>query len=499
LVLILWKAGFNSNVCTVRLRSAADNPGEMPSIIIDGATNLSAEQAAARAARFENLQMDTTSCSLSPSKKKRKKQGQQSNKEVSRPSPPPSARLKGKNPELEKSFLRLTEEADASCVRPVSVLKKALDMVKERYKEDEDYTYACDQLKSIRQDLTVQNIRNRFSAHVYEVHGRIALEQGDLNEYNACQCRLQEMRKEGISISDDEFMCYRLLYSLHVDSKVEMQSALFEYEATRWHVHSHSSSASASSSFLSSEDQEGDTGDSNTRFAIDVICALRAQNMNQFLRLYSEPPRQAMYLMDHLLLRVRKEAFESIVKAYLSLPVGVCTRLMGFAEEDKEEGIAFMKRNGAKIVLQKDKDELDAEGGGVLVLDCAATKSAKNEHAKALLAKQARAEKMARRKGNKKKKSIDSSGFGYDGYAPVGASSSSSTTGILARLGPMEDIGGNKRARSESSGSILDRLGDTGTGKRRRVDGEESKGESKERKKKDKKDKKEKKEKNGRR
>jgi SAC3 family protein LENG8/THP3 len=157
---------------------------------------------------------------------------------------PSPKRLKGTSTKLERPYLRLTSAPKPNLVRPLHILKLALENVKQKYLENEDYSFACEQLKSIRQghlilylcldllplfafpDLTVQNIHNRFVAHVYETHGRIALESGDLEEYNQCQSRLQEMRRRGIQTSVDEFNCYRLLHSMYRGNKLEVISAL---------------------------------------------------------------------------------------------------------------------------------------------------------------------------------------------------------------------------------------------------------------------------------
>lgn len=127
--------------------------------------------------------------------------------------------VKGTCKKLEKSYFRLTSAADPSTVRPQKILEKALNLVCQKVessaKSDKNsYFYAQDQLKAIRQDCTVQHIRNEFTVRVYETHARMAIEYGDTNDFNQCQSQVIALYGEGLSGCHAEFLAYRILYQI---------------------------------------------------------------------------------------------------------------------------------------------------------------------------------------------------------------------------------------------------------------------------------------------
>ena len=196
----------------------------------------------------------------------------------------------GRNPNLEKKYLRLTSAPNPEMVRPLPVLTQTLDLLKKKWKQDSNYTYICDQFKSLRQDLTVQHIKNEFTVRVYEIHARIALEKGDLGEYNQCQTQLQALYAQKLGGSPIEFKAYRILYFLFTCSRSDMSDVLAD--------------------LTPAEKKEP-----AIKHALAARSALALGNYHRFFRLYLETPNMGVYLMDKFVVRERLAALANICKA----------------------------------------------------------------------------------------------------------------------------------------------------------------------------------------
>ncbi|KAL6950790.1 hypothetical protein ACO0QE_000071 [Hanseniaspora vineae] len=128
-----------------------------------------------------------------------------------------NAPLVGTNLNLEKSFLRLTSEAKPENIRPLQILAHSYEYVLNRYTSGEaKYQYFCDQFKSIRQDLKVQLIETAFTIQVYSKHAEIALENGDLGEFNQCQSSLVSLFAKNLAMTHTslyiQHCCFLILY-----------------------------------------------------------------------------------------------------------------------------------------------------------------------------------------------------------------------------------------------------------------------------------------------
>ncbi|CAL8465200.1 g4735 [Coccomyxa elongata] len=210
----------------------------------------------------------------------------------------------GQNRQLEKEYLRLTSMPTLDTVRPPDVLKRALRHVQQRWLQDADYAYACEQLKSIRQDLTVQLIRNEFTVHVYETHARIALEQGDLAEFNPCLALLQQLYAENIEGNEMEFMAYGLLYAAVTNPKqLAMELRGIPHQALEHPYMKH---------------------------ALQVCLAAARSDTCHLLSLYESAPRMAPYLMDPLLDRLRARLAAALSAFSPSVPLHFAAATSGF-------------------------------------------------------------------------------------------------------------------------------------------------------------------------
>ncbi|AEO66354.1 uncharacterized protein THITE_2114394 [Thermothielavioides terrestris NRRL 8126] len=204
--------------------------------------------------------------------------------------PPADGPVIGTCQDLEKPYLRLTAAPKPSQVRPPHILRQTLELLKKRWKRDQNYAYICNQFKSMRQDLTVQRVRDDFTVEVYEIHARIALEKGDLGEYNQCQTQLKALYKLGLKGKPNEFKAYRILYYIHTANRTELNNALAD---------------------LTPAEKQ----DKAIKHALDVRSALALGNYHRFFQLYNDTPNMGAYLMDMFVGRERLAALCNICKA----------------------------------------------------------------------------------------------------------------------------------------------------------------------------------------
>jgi len=229
--------------------------------------------------------------------------------------------VKGTCQILEKEYLRLTSPPRAELVRPQHVLEKHLQNLKSEWKTDmrRDYVWFCSQLKAVRQDLTVQRIFNAFSVEVYESHALIALEEGDLNEYNQCQTRLKELyattrHEKDAPKNENEFVAYRLIYYVFLTGNKKYEegsSDLFEIMLS-----------------LTPEQRE----DASISHALKVRCAVAEYDYHSFFRLLRSCPKiGASYLMNSMVPTMRLGALRRICKAYRpSIPLKFLLSELGY-------------------------------------------------------------------------------------------------------------------------------------------------------------------------
>ncbi|KAJ3038984.1 hypothetical protein HDV00_012742 [Rhizophlyctis rosea] len=230
----------------------------------------------------------------------------------------------GTSQDLEKRYLRLTSAPDPANVRPLPVLRKTLQLLTDKWKNERNYTYICDQFKSLRQDLTVQRIKNDFTVNVYEIHARIALEKGDLGEYNQCQSQLMQLYSvfNGNMGNVDEFLGYRILYLILTLNRSELVKLL---------------------GTLTESEKRGPC----VSHALNVRTSITIGNYHRLFTLFNEAPKMSQWLMDHFVERERVKAMKVICRAYRpSVPLDFVAKELGFLAGGGEGGDGMKEREG---------------------------------------------------------------------------------------------------------------------------------------------------------
>ena len=261
-------------------------------------------------------------------------------------------RAVGTNQSLTKAYMRLTSDPKASDIRPPAVLKKALALVEEKWKSREwTYDQLKEQLKSIRQDLTVQHAKGPLAVSAYETHARVALEHDDLAEYNQCQTVLKTLHEryineEKFKDARGEFAAYRLLYALIADETAKNGRQLFTEMID-----------------LTEENVEH----AFVKHALEAIVSVKGSNIVKFFKLRETAPNYNWNLMQKHANRLRGHALLALCSSHRpTIPVSFLTNTLGF--ENEEETMEYLKSDDIGAVFVE-------KNGEPPLVDCKGTQS----------------------------------------------------------------------------------------------------------------------------
>jgi hypothetical protein len=238
----------------------------------------------------------------------------------------------GTNQELFKDYLRLTSEPKPETIRPYPVLQQTLVELKKRWKEKVSYNWICNQFKSLRQDLTVQRIKNEFTVQVYEIHARMALESSDMVEYNQCQATLKNLYDLGIPGKHEEFTAYRILMLLHGRNKSELNL----YVGT-----------------LTPRQKR----DPAVQHALRVQRAISMGNYHALFEMYWNAPNMGAYIMDYFIDRERTRALMTMTKAYRTITLCFIQNELGF--ESVPDTLKFLETHGSAFFINPNASDRD--------------------------------------------------------------------------------------------------------------------------------------------
>lgn len=170
---------------------------------------------------------------------------------------------------------------------------------------------------------------------MYETHARVALECGDMNEYNQCQTQLKQLYAAGHKGCEMEFVAYLVLYYVYLLGNKKYTGG------------------SSDLAFLLASLKPEARSHEAVAHALKIRQAVQSDNYATFFRLYQRTPNMGNYILDLMLDNYRLQALQRMVRAYKpSLPLDFVVRTLAF--DDRDAAAELLTKAGCVLAQSAD-------------------------------------------------------------------------------------------------------------------------------------------------